>query len=541
MKKFLLIALAALLVLTSMVVLADEATKTPVYEVINGATTAHFYYTGDTPVVNRGQSCTEGGLLTYKCQEKNCNHEIVAATTPALGHAWQDDNFEVITEATCTAPGEEKGYCTRCEAYATQPIPQLQHDPVINKVKDENGKDVDDVVPATCTTDGWTNATCSLCKQPMKINAVAKYNHVFPANYEDAQLAGKSALKVIQEGKAPTCSDKGELQWFTYCQLCYEKKPINENSEYYDPLQPVHQDHMDEWLFVDEDLDETPYSVAVAFVKDLGKDHLKEIKLTDKVQMPAIWYGPIEDTYGAYGSIAATNVEYVPATCTTPGYLKLTCSDEDCKATATLEIPAVGHSYRFYWGEDGNGKPTCLENGTVFVYCENEKNGVCSCDFVTEQAEIKAPGSHNWDEDEDNYTYSQDKTDMDDVVKGSIDDIAECHDYTVHVPCLGYEVEITFSNGKTVPLTIGCDEIDDITVEGNGEHIANDKLTAQQEENCYQGGYYHTYCTECGNYFGYETEPTGLHAKKYELVKKPTCTEDGEFAVTCSTPGCPFT
>ena len=150
---------------------------------------------GHTEVIDHGQdaTCTETGLTEGKhCSV--CNATIVAQTTVnALGHNKVVDAAYVAP--TCTAAGStEASHCSRCDAatITSEVIPATGHTEVIDKA-----------VAATCTTTGLTEGKhCSVC------------NEVFVAQETVAALGHKYNAVVT----APTCTKNGyTLHTCTVC------------------------------------------------------------------------------------------------------------------------------------------------------------------------------------------------------------------------------------------------------------------------------------------------------------------------------------
>ncbi len=91
---------------------------------------------------------SEGGEYCIECGEILTQPTVV----PALGH-----NFGRWIETappTCTAPGAEKGFCSRCTATETRPVDALGHD--------MNGK-TEVITPATATAAGTLRTWCTRC------------------------------------------------------------------------------------------------------------------------------------------------------------------------------------------------------------------------------------------------------------------------------------------------------------------------------------------------------------------------------------------
>jgi len=149
-------------------------------------------------------TCTEQGYTLHKCLV--CNEEYKDTYTSALGH----DYIETIVNPTCTAQGYTLYTCSICNDSYKDNFVSARHTwnvesptcgvgqectichtlglPATGDHHYENGvcsvcKDGCDhtydemLVNATCTTDGYTLKTCSICGHEEKVNVVSKTGH----------------------------------------------------------------------------------------------------------------------------------------------------------------------------------------------------------------------------------------------------------------------------------------------------------------------------------------------------------------------------
>ena len=131
----------------------------------------------------------------------------------AVGHDYQS---EVTAEPDCNQEGEMRCTCTKCGDSYSEPISQLEHNPV-----SQEGK------PSTCTQQGYNGATvCSLCEAvltPQK--PLPLENHVDQNADGACDACGyiETCVHAWDEGvinQLPTCTEMG-VKTFT-CTLCGE-------------------------------------------------------------------------------------------------------------------------------------------------------------------------------------------------------------------------------------------------------------------------------------------------------------------------------
>ncbi|HBJ18172.1 MAG TPA: hypothetical protein DDY70_00260, partial [Clostridiales bacterium] len=96
-------------------------------------------------------TCLVNGVKTVSCTRENCGYHFEIAL-PALGHSFVLDQA-TSTAATCTKTGTAHYVCEHdgCDAEYTLTLPMTAH-----AIETRT-------VPVTCTTDGYTQNTCSVC------------------------------------------------------------------------------------------------------------------------------------------------------------------------------------------------------------------------------------------------------------------------------------------------------------------------------------------------------------------------------------------
>ncbi len=130
-------------------------------------------------------TCTEKGKSVYTCEDCGHTYEV---EIPATGHSWT--GWEVVYDKTCTIDGLKRRTCTNCGAIEEAAITHLGHT-VTNWVT---------IQEPTCTVAGIKKGGCSVCHEEVEAEIPA-LNHTFTS--------------VVT---APTCTEQG---YTTYtCTVC---------------------------------------------------------------------------------------------------------------------------------------------------------------------------------------------------------------------------------------------------------------------------------------------------------------------------------
>ncbi|MBQ2964196.1 MAG: InlB B-repeat-containing protein [Clostridia bacterium] len=119
-------------------------------------------------------TCESSGYTTHTCA--NCTDVYIDTETEATGHNYTKT---VVKEATCIEEGAYKYTCTCGDEY-TEDIPTTDH------------KYISVSIPATCTTNGYTKVSCSVCETESIENIVEPKGH-----------------NTITEVIEPTCTEMG--------------------------------------------------------------------------------------------------------------------------------------------------------------------------------------------------------------------------------------------------------------------------------------------------------------------------------------------
>ena len=158
--------------------------------------TATAYYPGSNPTWTADKLQDYGGTITWvPMHDHSYGSEIVAPACIDVGYtlhtcadcdvSYRTDfvrptghdvvDWETVREATCTEPGQERRGCRNCDFGETREIPMIPH--TLDSV----------VTEPTCTDEGFTTHTCTVCGHTYIDSIVTALGHDFcPWYYTEA-------------------------------------------------------------------------------------------------------------------------------------------------------------------------------------------------------------------------------------------------------------------------------------------------------------------------------------------------------------------
>ncbi|MBQ2758164.1 MAG: InlB B-repeat-containing protein [Clostridia bacterium] len=446
-------------------------------------------------------TCGDDGaykLVVYctECGEVVSSKEYV---DPATGkHTPGEVKVENATDPACGVEGSYDNvvYCTVCNdelSRETITIPATQnHVPVDEGV----------VTPPTCTEDGYTTLTCSVCTSEYKVDIVPATGHT------------EGAVVVENEVDA-TCSAEGSYDNVVYCTVCDTE--LSRETVTVEKLP-----HTEEAV-----AGYAPTCTETGLTDGIKCSVCDEIILAQEV---------ISATGHTEGEVKVEN--NVAPTCTEDGSYDevVYCSVCDTELSRnTVVVEATGHTE----GEvkvENNVDPTCTVNGSYdnVIYCS-----VCTVEISREKVEVSATG-HSY------------------VAVGTVDPTCTVDGYTTYtcsvcadsyeadiVPALGHSFTNYTSNNdaaceKDATETAECDRCDATdtrTVEGTAlEHIF-ETYVSDDNATCLEDGTKTSVCKLCNTATHTVTEEgtaKGHIFENYVADGNATCIADGTKTSKCS-------
>ena len=354
-------------------VAAGVSDNTPVsFDYYSGLGTSKYFYVQTIDTANNNKGTNQTTMTNYDVSDVTISDKAVVGEDPcANGHTSTTATEEVITAETCTEAGLKKVTYT-CDVCG-------KVDRTEDVVIPASHKYVAEVTAPTCTAEGYTTYTCSVCGD----NYTAD---------EEAALGHTAAEAVVENEVAATCKVDGSYDLVVYCSVCDEE--LSRNTEVVKATdEHVYAEVVDEKAATcTEDgyvtkacgCGETETTVVPA----TGHDYDAVVTApTCTAEGYTTYTCACGDSYVA-DKVAATGHTYTSEettapTCTEAGVMTYTCA---CGDTYTEDIPAVGHNMEA--GE--TVAPTCTEAGYTVYTCAND------CGTTENRDEVTATG-HDYD------------------------------------------------------------------------------------------------------------------------------------------------
>ena len=317
--------------------------------------TGHNHVPAVTPA-----TCTAQGYTTHTCA---CGDTYVDTYTNALGHDWDDGVIKEGDEPTCTEAGVKTYTCKRdnCGATYTEPVPATGHN------------HVSAVTPATCTTQGYTTHTCA-CGDTY----VDTYTDALGHDWDDG---------VIKEGDEPTHTEPGTKTYTCKRDNCgatrTEVVPATGHTSFNEAVTEPTCTKQGYTTYTCTD-PECDYSYQANFTNALGHSW-DEGKYAKPEDAPTCTKAGVKTYTCTRDDCGATYTEPVAAlghnyeanvtdpTCTAQGYTTHTCSRCGDSYVDTY-TDALGHSWNAGEIKPGD-EPTCTEAGVKTYTCTRDDCG----------------------------------------------------------------------------------------------------------------------------------------------------------------------
>ena len=444
-------------------------------------------------------TCKDAGKKLFTCTD--CGDTKTVAVK-SLGHDYQ---LVRTDPATCTTPAINHYACSRCEDTVDQEDkdhPALGHDWKKNDdgtvtcqrcgQTHEHKWNTEVISEASCTTDGVTRHTCSICGDTY--DDVVKGGHKWTYKKTGTNtsvclctVCGKTKEHDFSifsdkesEKKDPTCTKAGMV--VATCADCGRRRWV------YDETRPA----------LGHDWKDNGDGTATCQREGCGKSHTHTLDEGEVTKKPSC-----EDTgvktyhckeadcnYTKTEDIAATGHNWndgkitTEASCDHTGVKTYTC--KTCGDTRTETIPMLEHT----WDEGQvTTKPSCTEKGIRTYTCK-----VCK---ATKTEDIEATG----------------------------------HDYKVK----DHKDATCTEDGYTTSVCKNCGDEKKETIKATGHQ--HTEVRGTKKATCIEEGYTgDTYCTDCGNmiFTGKKIEKTDHTWDNGVVSKDPTCTEKGSKTYTCA-------
>lgn len=483
-------------------------------------------------------TCKDAGKKLFTCTD--CGDTKTVAVK-SLGH---DYHLVRTDSATCTTPAINHYACSRCEDTVDQEDkdhPALGHDWKKNDdgtvtcqrcgQTHEHKWNTEVISKVSCTTDGVTRHTCSICGDTY--DDVVKGGHKWTYKKTGTNtsvclctVCGKTKEHNFSifsdkesEKKDPTCTKAGMV--VATCADCGRRRWV------YDETRPA----------LGHDWKDNGDGTATCQREGCGKSHTHTLDEGEVTKKPSC-----EDTgvktyrctetncnYTKTEDIAATGHTWdtgkttTKATCTKDGVTTYTCTA--CGATRTEPIAATGHNW-----DDGKitTEASCDHTGVKTYTCK-------TCGDT--RTETIAMLEHTWDDGQvttkPTCTKKGIRTYTCKVCKATktADIEATGHDYKVK----DHKDATCTEDGYTTSVCKNCGDEKKETIKATGHQ--HTEVRGTKKATCIEEGYTgDTYCTDCGNmiFTGKKIEKTDHTWDNGVVSKDPTCTEKGSKTYTCA-------
>lgn len=444
-------------------------------------------------------TCKDAGKKLFTCTD--CGDTKTVAVK-SLGHDYQ---LVRTDPATCTTPAINHYACSRCEDTVDQEDkdhPALGHDWKKNDdgtvtcqrcgQTHEHKWDTEVISEASCTTDGVTRHTCSICGDTY--DDVVKGGHKWTYKKTGTNtsvclctVCGKTKEHDFSifsdkesEKKDPTCTKAGMV--VATCADCGRRRWV------YDETRPA----------LGHDWKDNGDGTATCQREGCGKSHTHTLDEGEVTKKPS---------------------------CEEKGVKTYRCTETNCNYTKTEDIAATGHTW-----DDGKitTEASCDHTGVKTYTCK-------TCGDT--RTETIAMLEHTWDEGQvttkPTCTKKGIRTYTCKVCKATktADIEATGHDYKVK----DHKDATCTEDGYTTSVCKNCGDEKKETIKATGHQ--HTEVRGTKKATCIEEGYTgDTYCTDCGNmiFTGKKIEKTDHTWDNGVVSKDPTCTEKGSKTYTCA-------
>ena len=138
-------------------------------------------------------TCVTRGTVICTCTYEGCTETYEKERLPLSGHNMCE--WYVTKEATCEEEGEELSSCVKCDVTESRVISKLEH-----TYKKE-------VIAPTCTEEGYTVNTCTICGEISTSDTKEKIPHSF-GEWKTLEVATKDKNGIEERA----CTDCGETE-----------------------------------------------------------------------------------------------------------------------------------------------------------------------------------------------------------------------------------------------------------------------------------------------------------------------------------------